>query len=74
MIAMSSLGANTMLVYESSNENWVQLGFNFRENDNDNANYYDAMSLSLDGNKLFAGSAQARSYISNDVSRHNNRN
>ena len=71
---MSLPGAKTMRVYESSNENWVQLGFNFRENDNNNTNYDDDMSLSIDGNKLFAGSAQARSYISNDVSRHNNRN
>ena len=32
------------------------------------------MSLSLDGNKLFDDLPQARSDISNDVSRHNNSN
>merc|ERR1712194_284737 len=50
IIAISSPGVNIIRVYELSNENWVQLGFNFRENDDNNTNYGDAISLSLDGN------------------------
>ena len=57
IIAISSPGVNTMCIYELPNENWVQLGFNFRENDDNNANYDD-------GNKLFAGPPQASSDIS----------
>ena len=74
MSAISSPGANTMRVCEFSNENWVHLGFNFQENDDDNANYDDDMSLSLDGNKLFSDSPQDSSDIVNNVSRHNNSN
>ena len=55
IIVISSPGLRAIRVYELSNENWVQLGFNFRENDNNYSNYDDAMSLSLDSNKLFAG-------------------
>ena len=36
----------------------------FSRNDDNNTNYDDAMSLSLDGNKLYAGSPQAISDIS----------
>ena len=57
-----------------SNENLVQFGFNFRENDGDNAPHDDYVCLSLDGNKLFSSSPQASSDINNDISRHDNSN
>ena len=52
----------------------MPLGFNFGENVDNDANYDIAMSLSLDGNTLFAGSPPASSDISNDNSRYNNSN